>query len=108
MPTADAYEWHAKALAGEKPQLTHEPQCGWFLKKEGPGVMTPAVIWLEQPINEETGELMGDEVFLCEIGGVPVDATEAWTWLAGRVISKDEYLARMASLLTGEPLTEAF
>ncbi len=108
MPTATAYDWHARALAGEPVQITHEPQAGWFLRKDAPGVLTPCKIWLEQPVDEQTGELMGDEVHLCECGGVPCDATEAWVWLAKRPISKDEYLSRMAALLTGEPLSEAF
>lgn len=107
-PTSDQYEWHTKALAGENPPITHEAQPGWFLKKEAPGVMTPCKIWLEQPVDEETGELLGDELLVCECGGVPCDAQEAWLWLAKRPISKDEYLARMASLITGEPLSEAF
>ncbi len=70
--------------------------------------MTPCQIWLEQPIDQETGELLGDEVLLAECGGVSCDPDEAWLFLAKRVISKDEYLARMAALITGEPLTEAF
>lgn len=108
MPTKDALEWHTRALAGENPPVTYEAQVGWYVRKDAPGVMTPCTIWLEQPVDEETGELVGDEVLLCECGGVPCDPSEAWTWLAKRPISKDEYLARMAALITGEPLTEVF
>src|SRR6185312_6599604 len=105
-PTADAYAWHAKAMAGENPPVTYEPQCGWFVKRDSKdGPFIPCSIYLEQPIDEETGELLGDEVLLCECGGVQCDPMEAWTWLAKRPISKSEYDCRLAELITGE--TEA-
>lgn len=106
-PTADQYEWHSRALAGENPPVTYEAQPGWFLRKDKVG-MVPCSIWLEQPVDEETGELLGDEVLLAECGGVACDASEAWTWLAKRPISKDEYDRRMAELITGEALPLPF
>lgn len=107
-PTADQYAWHRSALAGEKPAVTFEPQPGWFLRKDESGFMTPCSIWLEQPIDETTDELLGDEELCCECGGVSCDPTEAWSWLAKRPVSKDEYLARMAALITGENLSDEF
>lgn len=108
-PTDDQYEWHRRALAGENPPVTYEPQPGFYLRKDALiNGMTPCQIWLEQPIDEETGELLGDEILVCECGGVPCDATEAWTWLAKRPIPKDEFHLRMAALMTGEEITEAF
>ncbi len=108
MPTKDAFAWHEAALRGEKPATTYEPQVGFYLRKDESGFMTPCSIWLEQPIDEETGELLGDEQLCCECGGVTCDATDVWMFLAKRAISRDEYLARMAALITGENLTDAF
>ncbi len=102
MPTETALEWHRAALAGEAPPVTYEPQCGFFLRKEASGAMTPCSIWLEQPIDEVTGELMGDEVLLAECGGESCDPSESWMWLAKRPISKEEYDRRMAEMITGE------
>ena len=107
-PTEDAYQWWNDALAGKSPQVTHEPQPGFFLKKEAQGVFTPCSIWLEQPIDEETGELLGDEVLLCEIGGVPADPEAMWTWVAKRPCSREEYDRRMAELITGIPVDLPF
>lgn len=90
-------------MAGENPSVTFEPQPGWFLKREERGgAFIPCSIWLEQPMDEATGELIGDEVLLCECGGDPCDPEATWTWLAKRPISKEEYDRRMAELITGE------
>lgn len=120
MPTTTAYEWHRKAMAGENPAVTYEPQCGFYLKRDPPpldpvtrepvgkGPFVPCSIWLEQPVDDETGELLGDEVLLCECGGVETDAAEAWSWLAKRPISKEEYDRRSAEMITGESIELPF
>lgn len=103
MPTTTAYEWHRRAMAGENPPVTYEPQCGWYVKRDRPGgPFVPCSIYLEQPIDEETGELLGDEVLLCECGGEHCDPMEAWSWLAKRAVSKEEYDERLAAMITGE------
>lgn len=94
-PRAAAYAWHANALLGvygEWMPATDEPQCGFFkrrLVKDGPFV--PARIWLNQPVDDETGELCDDETLQCEVNGAYADAHEQWTWLAGNPISEAEY-----------------
>lgn len=79
--------------AGGLPQITQEPQCGWFkrrLVKGGPWV--PARIWLEQPTDPETGELAGDEVMRCEVGGKERDPVDEWTWLCSAPITEADFL----------------
>lgn len=108
-PTEDAMDWHRRTMAGENPPVTHEPQPGWFLRREEKGgPFIPCSIWLDQPVDPETGELLGDEVLLCECGGSETDAQEAWTWLAKRPISKEEYDERMVALISGKEITDAF
>lgn len=88
-----AYKWHRDTMAGKAPPITHEPCCGWFrrrLVKGGPFV--PARIFMEQPIDLETGELIGDEVMRCEVNGKSRPADDEWTWLADKPISREEYL----------------
>lgn len=102
------YAWHASALAHvekcgsmkgfEGQIIADEPQCGWFrrrLVKNGPWV--PARIFYEHPINDETGELEGDEVMRCEVGGERRNPADEWTWLAGHPISQEDYLNLVAS-----------
>lgn len=93
-----AYAWHRDMLAGKAPATTHEPQCGWFVRKlvkNGP--LVPCRIFLEQPIDDETGELIGDEVMRCEVDGKRRVAEDEWTWLASRPISQEEFLRLSAS-----------
>lgn len=97
-PLWEILRWHHNALAGRKPPIHEsEPQCGWFrrrLVRAGPWV--PARIWLEQEVDEETGELVADEVLCCEVCGEPKDPYDQWTWLAGQPISEEEFNHLMA------------
>lgn len=99
--TPDVFAWHRAMLAGEKPPTYSTPECGWFLHKSFYGLV-PASIYWEGQIDPETGELLGDEVLRCEIGGVQMDPLEAWSWLAKRPIPKDEYERRLGELIDGE------
>lgn len=86
------YAWHMAALAGEEPAITEDPQCGWYarrLVKGGP--LVPARIWLEQDVNEATGELHSDEMLRCDVAGRAEDPFEAWTWLARHPISEGDF-----------------
>lgn len=98
-PTSNgaAYAWHSAAVAGKKPAITSEPQCGWFkrqLRKDGPYV--GARIFMEQPMDRETGELIGDEVMRCEVDGKRRVPEEEWLWLAGDPITLEDFLALSA------------
>lgn len=78
--------------------ITHEPHCGWFKRKlvrGGPHV--PARIWMEQPIDPETGELVGDEIMRCEINGKLCDAEEQWTYICYLPITEAEYKFMVAN-----------
>ncbi len=105
---ADALAWWREAwprvAAGERvPVYESEVHCGFYktrLVARGPWV--PARIWLEQDICPETGELLGEEILRCEIGGEQHDPFDKWTWLAGKPISRAEYddLCEIAGALT--------
>lgn len=94
-PTPDdvAYAWWRAAISGRKPPLHDaEPQCGFYarrLVKGGP--IVPARIWLDRAIDDETGELIGDETMLCKVGDVQCDVDTQWIWLAAKPISEAEY-----------------
>lgn len=96
-PSADPYAWHRAALAGRKPITTHDPEPGWFLRKlvkNGP--LVPAKIWLHQPVDQETGELIGDEILRCTVGTRERNPDDEWTYLCGRPISESDYNFRIA------------
>ena len=98
-PLALAYAWHTAALAGHEPVTSDEPQCGYFkrrLVKGGP--MVPCRIWLDQPVDLGTGELIDDEQLLCEVNGAWADATEQWSWICGQPITRAEFDYLTASL----------
>lgn len=93
---SDTYEWYRKALAGEKPMVTTEPECGFFLAK-WQGKLLPGRIFYHGPI-DEFGDPCGDETMRCLIGGVECDLYEGWLMLAKRVIPQDEYERRMMEM----------
>lgn len=90
-PQHELYAWWVASLAGERPQITHEPQCGYFkrrLVKDGPWIV--ARIWLHQE-TDSIGELTAPEEMRCEVDGKERDPVDQWTWLAGRPITREEY-----------------
>ena len=96
-----AYRWHSLAVIGQRPPI-HDghPECGWYmrtLKKDGDPV--PATIYLEQPIDPQTGELTGPEVMICEVNGQRRNPVDEWTWLARRPISEQQYLDMLGAQL---------
>jgi len=99
-PHSVLYDWHMRAIRGEKVRYTHAPECGWFVTRYIPrGAPIPASIYMEQPTDPETGELIGDEVFRAEILGAPMDAEEAWLRLAKRPICRLYYLELVGRLM---------
>lgn len=92
--------WYRNALANGRRAWAgaggnEEPECGWFEKRGQP--FSAARIWLAQEIDEETGELMADEVLRCEVNGRSRDPDREWQWLCGNPISEAEFHYRMAS-----------
>ena len=86
-------EWWRGALAG-KSQPIHDgdPQPGFYRRRmvrHGPWV--PVRIWLEQPIDDETGELTGDETLRCEVDGRDADPFRHWTYVADQPISEADF-----------------
>lgn len=86
-PRDELYAWHKQALEDRNNLLyieanPDEPQCGYFetrLVKGGPFVA--ARIWMYQPVDEESGDLIGDENLQCEVDGKYRDPAQAWSWL---------------------------
>lgn len=90
-PQHELYAWWVATLSGLKPQITHEPQCGYFkrrLVRDGPFVV--ARIWMHQETDAD-GDLIAPEELRCEVDGKEKDPVEAWTWLAGKPITREEY-----------------
>jgi hypothetical protein len=110
-PPAALYAWHSKALKVLKPVIDDTPHCGWFKRKlvKG-GVFVPARIWMHQEVCPETGDLLTDEVLLCEVNGKPADPDDAWSWLCSSPITEQEFrylTARISFAVAHEP-TDAF
>lgn len=90
-PTPETLTWWRAALAGARPPITSEPQCGFYQRKffKG-GVFVRARIWLDRS-TDAIGELLGDEILRCEIDGKPADPHEQWLWLADNPITETEF-----------------
>lgn len=90
---AAIWEWWLAATSGLKPPVhLDDPHAGFFkrrLVRGGPWVA--ARIWLEQDLDEETGELLSDPVWRCLVNGKPMDANDQWTWLCGHPITEKEF-----------------
>lgn len=86
-----AFQWWRDALAGLRPVITSEPQCGFFQRRfvRG-GVFVPVAIFIEQE-TDATGELSTDERLVCLVNGKPADPESEWTYCAGNPITEQEY-----------------
>jgi len=71
--------WTAASHLGEETRHS-EPQCGLYRTKVR-GQWRAAWIDLEQEIDPDTGELVGDERLRCVVDGVDRDAGDVWMWL---------------------------
>ena len=95
------YAWHSQAMGhvvvyqGKNIApiaIGDEPQAGWFktqLVRKGPWV--PACIWLDQPTDPRTGELIDPEEYRCEVDGVPQDVDRYWLFLCKQPITESEF-----------------
>lgn len=97
LPT-DRYEdeaWHRAALAGEKPPVHDgDPEVGWYkYRKFKGGPWIAVVVWRSGPVDEETGDLVGDEQIYAVADGKPVDPRDKWTWFCQYPITPKEYQA---------------
>jgi hypothetical protein len=79
------------------------PRCGWFKAREKAWSKTwlPAKVWLNQPMDWETGELQGPETFVLAIAGSvwtrELEVAERWLRLRPVPIKEWEWLrARLA------------
>jgi hypothetical protein len=95
-PLAISHAWHTQALRDGVEVLTEEPQCGWFKRrmvKGGPFVA--AKIYLRQDV-DDAGDLIDEEILLCEVAGNFKDPQQEWLSLAKRPISESDYEFMMA------------
>lgn len=85
--------WYALALAKKAPPPFMElPEAGYYKRRYvrgGPWV--PARIWIVEYRDPETNELMSDQEYFCEVGGIPKDVFDEWPSLLGRPIPRDEF-----------------
>ena len=104
----DEWAWWEASVAGETPEVNEsEPHSGYYAVRRFPygewprGPFVPARIWWERQVDEETGELLADEVCRCEVDGKLVNPWRTWTWVAKRPISWEEWtwLKAMSPLL---------
>lgn len=110
-PEAELYRWHSAMMRGEpQPVWEGHPQCGWYVRSYSyRGLLYPGMIFMDQPIDEETGDLIGDETLRCvvarpeegwpSIAGHEVDPYDEWLNLARMPISKSEYHALQTLIL---------
>ena len=91
-PPHIALAWWRAALDGQARITNDEPQCGFFKRRlvKG-GAWVPARIWLDAEVDPETGELLTDERYQCEVNGQYADPFDAWPWLCAHPISEAEY-----------------
>lgn len=69
-----------------------DPQPGFYKRKlVSGGIYVPARIWIEQDVDPETGELMSDEILLCEVDGTRSDPIDQWPRLWNNAISEAEF-----------------
>lgn len=95
----ERWEWWERAISGEEVTVTEqEPQCGFFKVRKFPygqwptGPYIPARIWMRPgEVDNETGELLSDEEWFCEIDGKRANPWKKWTWLASHPITEDEF-----------------
>lgn len=88
-------EWWREALAGNKPPLYDgEPHPGWYkYRKYKGGPWIPVYVWRHADVDEETGELLSDEIlYAIEDGRRYTDPRDMWLWYAVNPISVDDYL----------------
>lgn len=96
---AERWAWWEAAVAGRNPPVHEdEPHQGYFATRRfrygqwARGPLVPARIWwVADQIDPETGELLSDEECRAEIDGQRANPWRAWTWLAKRPISEEEF-----------------
>ncbi len=87
--------WRNAVATGDGSVAGDEPRCGWFKAREKARSKTwlPARVWLNQPVDWTTGDLLGPETFVLQI------AERTWTeemevaerWLRLRPIAVQEW-----------------
>lgn len=91
MAVTDALQWWRDTLDGKNPPVTTTPEAGWFVMKAH-GTMIPASIWWESPqVDEETGEILADQVLCAEVGGKEMNPDDIWLSVAKRPVERCEY-----------------
>jgi hypothetical protein len=92
-PEGAEYEWHRRALAGERPPIhENEVHAGFFKMKRVKGGPWIAVkIELIRPVDPETGELIADEYLRAEVGGTEVTPESIWVSCCARPITKEDF-----------------
>lgn len=93
MPEVTQSDWWLSAVFGENPPIHDDtaPQPGYYKMRLVPrGPFFPARIWTVEE-RDETGDLMQDVEYYCEVNHTPSDAFEQWLYLCKYPITKEEY-----------------
>lgn len=85
--------WYALALAKKaRAPFLSIPEAGYYKRRYvrgGPWV--PGRIWIVEQRDPETNELMSDQEYFCEVGGLLKDPFKEWPSLLGHPIKKSEF-----------------
>jgi hypothetical protein len=102
-----AWDWWREAVAGvaQATPTLDAPQCGLFRGSQSFLDATgkrrkhyvAASIDLVQDVDPDTGELIGDETFVCIVAGRACDAHEQWIYLSGSPVSETEHARLLAT-----------
>ena len=103
-PLAEQLAWWRNATeTGDGTVIGDQPRCGWFKVREKARSKTwlPARIWLEQPVDWETGDLTAPETFVLQIAEQTwtdeMAVAERWLWLRPATVKEWQWLtARLA------------
>lgn len=88
------WAWWESAVAGRSPPIVEEePHPGFYKLRRWPRLpyWLPVYVWIESPIDPETGELVDDERIRCEVDGKAANAKTRWTWFAHHPITEEEF-----------------
>lgn len=92
--------WWWAAVYGEAMPL-HEstpPQPGFYKCRLIPrGAYFPAHVWIERQ-EDESGQIIADDRYFCEIGTEIYEPFKAWLWICGHPITREEHESMMEVL----------
>lgn len=70
----------------------NSPQVGFYKRRlvRG-GAFVPVHVWLEEDIDPDTGELVGDSKLCCSVDGREACAEDHWLYICDQAISEKQF-----------------